>query len=68
MKTGIVKWFSDVKGYGFITGEDGKDYFVHYKNILMDGRKTLTEGQKVSFDSEDTSKGTQAINVNLIGE
>ena len=68
MQTGTVKWWSDPKGYGFITGTDGKDYFVHYKNILMNGRKTLEENQRVSFDTEDTDKGTQAINVSVIEE
>lgn len=66
MKNGIVKWFNDQKGFGFICGEDGKDYFVHYKNILMNGRKTLEENQRVSFDTEDTNKGTQAINVSVL--
>lgn len=66
MKNGIVKWFNDGKGFGFITGDDGKDYFVHYKNILMNGRKTLEENQRVSFDTEDTDKGTQAINVSVL--
>ena len=66
MKNGIVKWFNDQKGFGFICGEDGKDDFVHYKNILMNGRKTLEENQRVSFDTEDTDKGTQAINVSVI--
>ncbi len=47
---GTVKWFNGTKGYGFITGEDGKDYFVHFSAIQVDGFKTLDEGQKVSFD------------------
>ena len=66
MKNGIVKWFNDQKGFGFICGEDGEDYFADYKNILMNGRKTLEENQRVSFDTEDTDKGTQAINVSVL--
>lgn len=66
MKNGTVKWFNDQKGFGFICGEDGKDYFVHYKNILMNGRKALEENQRVSFDTEDTDKGTRAINVSVL--
>ena len=66
MKNGTVKWFNDQKGFGFICGEDGKDYFVHYKNILMNGRKTLEENQRDSFDTEDTDKGTRAINESVL--
>ena len=66
MKTGVVKWWNDSRGFGFITGEDGKDYFVHYTHILMSGRKGLTEGQKVNFDTDHTEKGIQAINVSII--
>ena len=65
-KIGTVKWFNNEKGYGFIIGEDGKDYFVHYSAIQGDGGfKTLTEGDPVSFDMESTSKGLQAINVTV---
>lgn len=60
---GTVKWFNGSKGYGFITGEDGKDYFVHFSAIQVDGFKTLDEGQKVSFDVESGQKGPQASNV-----
>jgi CspA family cold shock protein len=60
---GTVKWFNGTKGYGFITGEDGKDYFVHFSAIQVDGFKTLDEGQKVSFDIESGQKGPQAANV-----
>lgn len=65
-KSGVVKWFNDDKGYGFITPtEGGKDVFVHYKSIVIAGkqRRTLAEGQEVSFDIEQTPKGPAAINV-----
>jgi CspA family cold shock protein len=60
---GTVKWFSDSKGYGFITPEEGADVFVHFSAINMDGFKTLTEGQEVEFDVTDGPKGPQANNV-----
>lgn len=64
MATGTVKWFNESKGYGFITNDDGsKDVFVHFSAITGDGFRTLTEGQKVSFDVEDGPKGPQASNV-----
>lgn len=66
MKTGTVKWFNTQKGYGFITGDDGADIFVHYSGINSDGFKTLEEGQRVSFDTADGNKGVQAVNVTLI--
>ena len=62
MNNGIVKWFDSKKGYGFITSED-KDIFVHYSGIIADGFKSLTEGQNVSFDTVDSDKGVQAVNV-----
>jgi CspA family cold shock protein len=61
--TGTVKWFNGEKGYGFITGEDGKDTFAHYSQINSDGYKTLDEGQKVSYDIGEGRKGTQAENI-----
>lgn len=65
MATGLVKWFNDAKGYGFIQQEGSdKDVFVHYTAIQGDGFKTLTEGQKVEFDLIDGPKGPQASNVN----
>ena len=63
METGVVKWFSDAKGYGFISRDGEKDIFVHYSAIDMTGRKTLYEGQKVEFEVSDGPKGPQAIQV-----
>ena len=67
MATGTVKWFSDEKGYGFITpDEGGKDLFVHFSGIAGDGFRSLTEGAKVEFDATEGQKGPQAENVVLI--
>jgi len=63
MAKGKVKWFSNQKGYGFITSEDGKDVFVHYSAISGDGYKTLEEGQEVNFEVSQGTKGEQATNV-----
>lgn len=64
---GTVKWFNEQKGYGFITPEDGsKDLFVHHTGILIDGFKTLSENQKVEFDTVMSDKGPKAINVKPI--
>ena len=64
MAKGVVKWFSNQKGYGFITPEGGgKDVFVHHSAILGDGYKTLDEGQNVEFDITQGPKGEQAANV-----
>ncbi|WNJ95524.1 cold-shock protein [Vibrio ruber] len=66
-ETGSVKWFNENKGFGFITKDsDGKDVFVHFRSISSDGFKTLSEGQKVSFEVESGEKGPQAKNVVLI--
>ena len=63
MAEGTVKWFSEKKGYGFIEQEDGKDLFVHYSAIDMSGYKKLFEGDRVSFEVEETDRGPQAKNV-----
>lgn len=63
MARGKVKWFSDQKGYGFITPESGSDVFVHHKSIQGDGFRTLAEGQEVEFSIEKGPKGEQATNV-----
>jgi CspA family cold shock protein len=63
MAKGSVKWFSDQKGYGFITPENGKDVFVHHTAIKGDGYKSLAEGAQVEFDIEQGPKGEQAVNV-----
>ena len=64
MATGTVKWFSDQKGYGFITPEDGsKDLFVHYSNIAGEGFRTLEDGQKVEYDAGEGRKGPAATSV-----
>lgn len=67
MPTGTVKWFSDEKGFGFITPDDGsKDVFVHHTAIQSDGFRTLAEGAKVSYESEDGPKGPAAASVEPI--
>ncbi len=63
MANGIIKWFSDRKGYGFIEQEDGPDVFVHFSAISGSGFKTLAEGDRVTFDVEQGAKGPAAINV-----
>ena len=63
MAKGIVKWFNDQKGYGFITPESGKDVFVHHSVIQGEGYKSLSEGQAVEFDITTGPKGEQAQNV-----
>jgi CspA family cold shock protein len=61
--TGTVKWFNAAKGYGFIAREGGKDVFVHFSAIQMDGYRTLNEGDQVEFAIEDSPKGPQAASV-----
>ncbi|MBZ0155294.1 MAG: cold-shock protein [Alphaproteobacteria bacterium] len=63
MANGTVKWFSDSKGFGFITSEDGSDVFVHHTSIQGNGFKSLAEGDSVSFDTEKGPKGPKATNV-----
>ena len=60
---GTVKWFNNQKGYGFITDENGKDVFVHYSGLVMDGFKSIEEGASVEFDIAEGEKGPQAVNV-----
>ncbi|HET8673269.1 MAG TPA: cold-shock protein [Thermoleophilaceae bacterium] len=67
MPTGTVKWFSDEKGFGFVTpDEPGKDLFVHHSGIAGDGYRSLAEGAKVSYDAEAGDKGPKAVNVQLL--
>jgi len=63
MPQGVVKWFSNQKGYGFITQDDGKDIFVHYTAVKEEGFKTLEEGQRVEYEVTQGPKGEQATNV-----
>ncbi|MDP2982573.1 MAG: cold shock domain-containing protein [Candidatus Latescibacter sp.] len=63
MSIGKVKWFNEVKGYGFVTTEDGKDVFVHYSAIKGEGFRTLNEGDSVEFEITEGPKGPQAVNV-----
>jgi CspA family cold shock protein len=60
---GVVKWFSEKKGFGFIEQEEGQDLFVHYSNINMQGFRTLSEGDRVSFEVEESDRGPKAKNV-----
>jgi CspA family cold shock protein len=66
--SGVVKWFSNERGYGFVLKDgvsDNGEYFVHFSSIIMEGYKTLKAGQKVTFELKETDKGTQAANVML---
>ncbi len=66
MANGIVKWFNDRKGYGFIEQEDGPDVFVHHSGINGNGFKSLREGDRVTFDIEQGKKGPAAVNVTVV--
>jgi len=66
MSEGKVKWFNESKGFGFIENDEGGDLFVHYSAIKAGGFKTLSEGQRVSFDVTQGKKGPAAENVNLL--
>jgi CspA family cold shock protein len=67
MATGVVKWFNNAKGYGFVTPDEGdQDVFVHFSAITMDGYKTLKEGQKVQFDISEGPKGLHASNLEAV--
>ena len=67
MLTGSVKWFNNAKGYGFIIQDNGdKDVFVHHSAILMEGYRSLNEGERVEYEIEQTPKGPAAVNVRKI--
>ena len=66
MTNGIVKWFNERKGYGFIEQEDGPDVFVHHSGINGNGFKSLGEGDRVCFDTEQGKKGPAAVNVTVV--
>ena len=66
MENGIVKWFSDKKGFGFIERENGGDIFVHHSAINSSGFKTLSEGDRVTFDVEEGDRGPSAKNVTKV--
>lgn len=63
MYKGTVKWFNAEKGFGFITDENQQDIFVHFSGIVSDGFKTLSDGQKVTFEISEGTRGPQAVNV-----
>ena len=66
MANGIVKWFNERKGYGFIEQDEGPDAFVHHSGINAPGFKTLNEGDRVTFEIEEGQKGPRAINVTVV--
>ncbi len=66
MVNGIVKWFNERKGYGFIEQDEGPDVFVHHSGINASGFKSLNEGDRVSFDIEEGQKGPRAVNVTIL--
>lgn len=69
MQTGVVKWFNNAKGYGFVLAdEDGKDVFAHYSAVDMDGYRTLRAGQCVAFQAVDGPKGLHAVSIKILDE
>jgi CspA family cold shock protein len=68
MQNGIVKWFNNAKGFGFISLSDGSDVFVHYSNIEGNGFRTLRQGQEVLFELKEGPKGLSAQNVQMTGK
>ena len=66
MPKGVIKWFNEKKGYGFITNEDGTDVFVHYTGIEGEGFRTVSEGARVEFEIEKGDKGPRAVSVKII--
>ncbi len=67
--TGVVKWFNNAKGYGFVTPDQGEnDVFVHFSSITMEGYKTLKEGQRVQFEITEGPKGLHASDIKAVGE
>ncbi len=66
MATGKVKWFNESKGFGFITGDDGKDVFVHYSDLAGEGFRTLAEDDAVEFEVTESDRGPKAINVKKV--
>jgi len=66
MAKGTVKWFNDVKGFGFISQDDGEDVFVHHTAIVAEGFRSLAEGERVEFEVQEGPKGLQAANVRRI--
>ncbi len=66
MPKGVIKWFNEKKGYGFITNEDGTEVFVHYTGIEGEGFRTVTEGARVEFEIEKGDKGPRAVSVKII--
>lgn len=67
LATGKVKWFNDKRGYGFISQDDGQDIFAHYSSIEGSGFKTLSEGETVTFEVEESSRGPEAKNIQRAG-
>jgi len=65
-ETGVVKWFNDKKGYGFISRESGEDVFVHYSSISGDGFRSLAEGERVEFTIKQDQKGRAAVDVSKV--